>query len=107
MILSCPDSTYKASNGQRINNNGIIPKINQTQVIYVYPNPAHSTINFALLQTGNADIDLLNITGQVVRTIVMNNSNLGTIDVTGLPPGLYIYKAVTNNKTQTGKVVIE
>ncbi len=81
--------------------------IDNNPTITVYPNPAHTVINFALSQTGDAQVDIMNITGQLVHTLHISNNSIGTLNVTNLAKGLYIYKAVTNNKTQTGKIVIE
>ncbi len=105
-LLNLPCCNYSAIGGRKSSKGST--KLNTAlQTITVYPNPAHTELNFALLQTDNAQINLFTITGQLVRSININNSNLGTIQVSGLPPGLYIYKAVTNSKTQTGKIVIE
>ncbi|MGY6560784.1 MAG: alpha-amylase family glycosyl hydrolase [Luteibaculaceae bacterium] len=84
----------------------------------VFPNPTADqfTLEYFLTEPGQVTIELFNITGERVAVLAngmhapgehiiqwsRNKSNAGT-----LPAGTYIYRIVTNNDFQTGKVMIK
>lgn len=53
----------------------------------IYPNPAKTHVTVVTAVT-NGEIELINITGQVVKIISVSSANT-TIDVAGLPSGMY------------------
>jgi hypothetical protein len=66
----------------------------------VYPNPASDKINFELPVTNNskADIQILNLQGIIVKSIKdVDATSTISVDISGLPTGNYILKAVSNN----------
>lgn len=70
----------------------------------IFPNPA--TTNLYVKLNHPAFYQLVNIYGQSVLIGALNQG-LSTIDVSNLKPGLYFLVTVTNNLTQSGKVIIQ
>ena len=73
--------------------------------VEVYPNPAsdkvHVRVNGA--KAGNASVLILDITGRVVRTVVMTGSHID-IDMARLPSGAYMVKYTDDSHSKTQKV---
>ncbi|MFN2395050.1 MAG: trypsin-like serine protease [Bacteroidales bacterium] len=78
--------------------------IDPLEGLKVYPNPASSIVTFESNQIIN-EVQLLNITGQLVKTIQVNEMK-GTIGIDGLPAGIYILhiKAETGTKAVSLKI---
>ena len=82
--------------------------------VTVYPNPAKYTAR-VLLNHGspNAEIDftLFGLSGQAIITQkhLLNPYGFGewTIDLAGLPPGLYLYRITSGGKAVNGKLLVE
>lgn len=77
-----------------------------------YPNPAsHNTlIPFSIPSQGHATLTLFNIIGYKIKTLLDSNLQSGNysldIDVSGLLPGVYLYKLVFDNMEQTRKMIV-
>ncbi len=77
-----------------------------------YPNPFNPTTNisFTLAKASHVKLDVYNITGQLVKTIVDQDLALGnhtvTFDATNLASGIYFYRIITDNFTATKKMVL-
>lgn len=77
------------------------------------PNPASgkTDIMVSLKQPGNVTISLFNITGQKVSADLTRYVPFGTypvsLDVSGLPGGIYFYQVNTGNESFTGKLIVE
>ncbi len=86
--------------------------INLRRLINVYPNPSHGLITFELtgkkntLRNVNNQIKISNLLGQKIATIPISDKQI-IWDPVGLKPGIYIYKAIFDNKESTGKIIIE
>src|SRR6185437_9204768 len=72
--------------------------------ILVYPNPANNYINIALKDAQQSTITLNNLQGQLIKK-ENTNSNLTTIDISGLPSGMYLLSITTETGTEYTKVV--
>ncbi len=73
--------------------------------ITIYPNPASETITIlAPASLTNKNIKIFSITGQMVETILINGST-NTINVNGIPSGLYFIKFITNHGMITKQFV--
>lgn len=88
-----------------------------TLMLSNYPNPFNptTTISFSLNETGYTTLDIYNITGQKVNTIVEENLSAGDhqiawdgTDLHGntLASGMYFYKLTNNNQNITKKMVL-
>ncbi|MBN1999711.1 Ig-like domain-containing protein [candidate division KSB1 bacterium] len=82
-----------------------------------YPNPFNptTTIYFELPESGPVKLQLFNITGQIVRTLINGNTQAGmhkiiwdATDEQGnkVPSGLYYYQLITKDKTFHKKLVL-
>jgi len=82
-----------------------------------YPNPFNpqTTIAFSLKERGAVSLKVYNVAGELVRTLISENRDKGAQSKvwdgrndTGQPvsSGVYFYKLVTNNFSQTKKMVL-
>lgn len=81
--------------------------------LQTYPNPiaTFGTIEFFLDKEEVVSIDLINITGQKVKTLLdIESRDKGThyidLDTTGLPSGIYTCRLTTQDETITQKLII-
>ena len=88
------------------------PASNQT-FYTIYPNPTHNIVNVELKNQDqktnpNAKIvaELYNMMGEVKRNVTINN-NIATIDVSGLPKGIYLLKINIDGIIESHQVGIE
>ncbi len=111
-LQTSSDTAYLRYNGSLPFGTGI-NNFNSLQGFQVYPNPASNNLNFMInsTQTENCTISLINALGQTVKvmptTIPSNTVYKVSMDVSDLPPGAYMYKAITpSGKSNTGKILI-
>jgi len=77
-----------------------------------YPNPFNptTTINYTLNRPGFVEIDLYNIQGQKVRSLVSTTQSAGlhqvVLDASGLSSGIYFYRIKTGSQVQTRKMTL-
>ena len=88
------------------NTEGIAGQSSPNVGFSVYPNPAHSLLNFTFPQ-GRASITLSDVTGRKVAGVQVGNGAAYALPVGGLLPGVYLYKITTPTQTQRGKVEVE
>jgi len=107
------DTAYLRYNGSLPVGTGI-NNLNSLQSFQVYPNPASSNLYFRIgsTQTENCNLSLINNLGQTVKstsiTLPSNTAYKVSIDISDLPPGAYMYKAISaSGKSNTGKILIE
>lgn len=72
-----------------------IDNINNT--VAVYPNPVVNVINSSV----KGDIEVISVTGQVVKTAANTNS----VDVANLEAGIYLVKVTSDEGTYTAKIL--
>ena len=81
-----------------------------SSVVKIYPNPAKKmvTVYFPVNSyPERSTVSLLNLTGQEVKNVILHSSST-TINLTGLMPGLYIYRICNQNQViKSGKLIIE
>ncbi len=83
---------------------------NEANAVSIYPNPFTSTLSIVLnndLLSNKSSIKIYNALGaEVISTDI--TKSVTTIDTSNLPPGIYFYRAITNNKTiQSGRLIAE
>jgi hypothetical protein len=82
-----------------------------------YPNPfnASTTVRFELSRAGMVELEVYNILGQRVRTLVKQQMTAGTKQVVWdgtaengetLPTGIYFYRLITLEGKETGKMTM-
>lgn len=81
-----------------------------------FPNPFHysTQINYRVAHTGAVRIDVLNVAGQIIKTLVDSNHSSGAYvcewnctNSTGnkVEPGIYLYRIAIGNSIETKKMV--
>ncbi|MCP4634099.1 MAG: T9SS type A sorting domain-containing protein, partial [candidate division Zixibacteria bacterium] len=75
-----------------------------------YPNPfnAATTIPFSVAETGNVTLEVYNLTGQLVETLIENHIEAGEYtvnwDASTYSSGVYFYKLQVGDYTTTKKL---
>jgi hypothetical protein len=64
--------------------------------VIVYPNPFNNTLNLQNI-TGIRQVILMNITGQVMRVLDVNQSENITLQTEGLQPGIYLLRLIAHD----------
>lgn len=70
----------------------------------IYPNPAQSFLNIQTTATGNKLLELIDVTGRVVKATEFNSQN-HQLDIKELPQGIYYLKLISGNSTEITKVI--
>jgi len=93
------------------------PQVQKDIIIEQYPNPFHSSTTLSYSSKypiQNAEIEIYNIKGQLVRELEIRNSDLGICaacwdgkDINGkvVSPGIYFYKCNIEDKNIIGKMI--
>jgi hypothetical protein len=77
-----------------------------------YPNPFNplTTIEFSVQQAGQVRLDIINIMGQRVATVVNKQMSAGSYNVTfyakNLPSGIYFYRLTTGDFSDIKKMTL-
>ena len=85
-------------------------KVENNNLVFVYPNPSNGRITFLLNEIGNSieTIRLFNAGGQLVYTNENLSGNTTTLETGNYAKGIYFYQlSDNNNKVYSGKVVFE
>ena len=77
-----------------------------------YPNPFNptTTINYTLAKAGDVSLEVFNLLGQKVRSLVKTRQDAGSYSVQfsadGLASGIYMYRLETEGFMQVQKMVL-
>jgi hypothetical protein len=88
------------------------PVISSFQLSQNYPNPFNpvTMINYQLSMTNEVALNIYNLFGQKVATLVNETKNAGRYSVSfnasTLPSGIYLYRLVAGNKVVTKKMTV-
>lgn len=81
-----------------------------SNIFVLYPNPASQTVNVLFYSdvTGNADLQIMDMTGRVViqQFIDVKQGNSPTVDIHSLDRGFYVVSCVVNQQIYTTKLII-
>ncbi|MFC1538055.1 T9SS type A sorting domain-containing protein [Candidatus Latescibacterota bacterium] len=81
-------------------------------VAAAYPNPANptTTISFTLAEAGHVTVDIYNVAGQKVNTLVNGELSIGSHsvvwDASGFSAGVYFYTVTSGDFSKTMKVTL-
>lgn len=80
--------------------------------IAVFPNPAHTNINVQLQDVGAIyrSYEITDISGRVVISKQLSGdirADLISVDISGLVPGIYVIRAITDDGTNQAKFTVE
>jgi hypothetical protein len=74
----------------------------------IYPVPAKNEVNFSLNLNDKAQIQILTLTGKILKQIdVEASQKTATIDVSDLDAAVYLFRIIENNSAQVGKLIVE
>lgn len=87
----------------------ILSRLNETTAkeFSVYPNPNNGSFVLELPTTEAAVISVSNVSGQVVYTKEVNNTNKVTIDMGGIAKGIYILQVTSDHDSYKSKLTIQ
>ncbi len=71
----------------------------------VYPNPVNNILNIELKNAKGGYVEILNITGQTIKTTKIDNTNNVIIEVSDLSKGVYLCRYNNEEKTKTIKFI--
>ncbi len=87
-------------------------EIEKENSIYIFPNPANTSIAIKLNNNLQeiSSLKIMNMQGEIVaqHTLLKNNYDAQQIDISQLPNGIYVYSLFSNNKQlgKPGKLVV-
>lgn len=88
-----------------------IEEITQNQItpLFVYPNPATNFINIVINEININHITISNTLGQTIfkKQLAQNNQQNIQLNISSLPPGIYIIQATGKNNSATTKFIKE
>jgi hypothetical protein len=70
----------------------------------IFPNPATKNVTIQFIDLNNPTLQVYDIKGRVLLNQNLNNTS-NTIDISGLPSGMYLFKVTSDQGTATSKVV--
>ena len=75
--------------------------------LLTYPNPVADMLNIDLTGIKNEEgrISILNIEGKVMQTQKTSGMDMLTINLSQLPPGIYLCRYTSGKETKTVKIV--
>ena len=100
-----PDKVPKLTVYYSVAGTSIKKTYTQETIFDVYPNPADGIINISVKSDGVSRIQIFNAMGQLVRSAEVTSKSI-TMDVSDLKSGLYIFRAVQQNRMSTQKVIL-
>ena len=87
-------------------------ELNEFNLSQNYPNPFNSTtkITYSIPQTSNVVIKVFDILGNEIETLVSEEKQTGTYEITwyaeGLPSGVYFYRLQAGSFVETKKMIL-
>jgi hypothetical protein len=97
------------------NNDVVTPVASMLQQNYPNPFNPTTTISFNMPKTGNVNLSVYNVKGQLVKTLVNSTQTAGSNSVvwngddnsgSSVTSGIYFYKVTTNGKSETRKMML-
>ena len=94
-------------------NAGIKDNTKAATEVSLFPNPAtdKATVNFNIASASDVSIEVIDITGKVVKTVSLNNvaagANSADLNVADFATGIYSVAVKTNDSSVTKKLVIK
>ena len=82
---------------------GIATAEAQPAALLLYPNPAGSYVNVSGLPAGGGTVQIFDVAGRLVLSVVSNGEETRTIDISGLAPGLHYVRS----GSQTAKLMVK
>ena len=71
----------------------------------IYPNPSQGIIN--IKSELDTDLNIINQSGQIVKTVKVTADNINTIHIENLSDGIYFIRDTKGNKPFTHKLILK
>jgi hypothetical protein len=110
-VVEIPVSLVVAESG----NEGVLPAVTELQGNYPNPFNPETTINFSLKETGQVKLEVYNIKGQKVKTLVNQEMSAGQHSVlwsgrddsgNSVSSGVYFFRMTNGRYTSTRKMIL-
>ncbi|MDT8308786.1 MAG: T9SS type A sorting domain-containing protein [Bacteroidales bacterium] len=86
---------------------GMAEKTNNGKTYFLFPNPASDEIHISFLkQCNDIRLQIMNLSGAVVKEVVWGNTDALTVDVSDVAPGTYILSVNTYDDSFARKLII-
>jgi photosystem II stability/assembly factor-like uncharacterized protein len=112
-ICSWSGKILKTTNGGMVYVSQISNEVPESFKLYQnYPNPFNpaTIINYELRITSYVSLDVFDVSGKIVETIVKQNQNPGKYEVVfsgaDYPSGVYFYKLITEGYSEAKKMIL-
>jgi len=77
----------------------------------IYPNPCTDRLNITIdgIVAPDTRLELINLNGQIISGLELSNMNFGisSIEVSHLPPGMYIVRVISSKMVRTARIIKE
>ncbi|GAB4207286.1 MAG: hypothetical protein Fur0023_17970 [Bacteroidia bacterium] len=90
----------------KLGTTGIVNHSNFTTEVVIYPNPARETLNLRFNAILNTEINIMDISGRVVKKTYLNGNNLN-INISDLQSGIYYINIKDNDNNISKKFIKE
>ena len=102
LTVECPESEEVADARPALTTREAIVAGN----IRIYPNPVRDVLNIDLSNNKNSSIEIISVTGVVVKQIyAAGENNRVQVNISCLPSGIYAVKINSNGKTKSMRFV--
>jgi hypothetical protein len=108
VVLSVTDGKDAVTQSFTINvvANGVNDLTGKLAKVYPVPASDYVTMDFAE-RLGKADLQILSLSGKLLKKIDISNLSNYQLDVSDLKPASYLYRITTAKGQQTGSIVVE
>ncbi len=108
VVLSVTDGKDAVTQSFTINvvANGVNDLTGKLAKVYPVPASDYVTMDFAE-KLGKADLQILSLSGKLLKKIDISNLSSYQLDVSNLKPASYLYRITTTKGQQTGSIVVE
>lgn len=107
-FVLCGETEYEGETETFSTLSSLQDELNNTLSVNLYPNPAkHSTTIELLGMNSGATISIVNMQGQLLKTIEIEPTKTYELDLTNFASGVYYVKIITEGKIITQKLIIE
>jgi len=107
IIIQVSDGIEEVMQGYtlKVNNPTAIEDIDMNADVDVYPNPADLIINFRMDKPGDMTLYIYNAVGILKKAVTSDFEEKLEVNISDLERGIYLYKAIIDGQTMTGRFI--
>lgn len=107
-FVACGENEYEGEVKTFTTLASLIDELNSMLSVSLYPNPAKQSTTIELSgMNSDATISIVNMKGQIIKTIEIQPSQSYELNLTDFASGNYYVKIITDNKIITRKLIVE